>query len=57
MPLYEGRHNVENKIKVKQEWVDSIVSGPADVCKQISKEITGAASAKNGSLTIAFDGW
>ena len=57
MPLYEGRHNVENKIKVKQEWVDSIVTGPADVCKQISKEITAAASAENGSLTVSFDGW
>ncbi|MGV8096721.1 MAG: hypothetical protein AB2L24_33095 [Mangrovibacterium sp.] len=57
MPLYEGRHNAENKIKVSQEWVDSVVIGPAEVCKQIAREITEAALSGNGRLAAAFDGW
>ena len=57
MPLYEGRTNAENKIKVKQELIDSVVIGPADVCKQIAQQINAAASLKNGRLTVAFDGW
>ncbi|MBN1184262.1 MAG: hypothetical protein JXB49_18375 [Bacteroidales bacterium] len=57
MPLYEGRINAENKINVKQEWVDSVVIGPTEVCKQIAQLITVAASSKNGRLKVAFDGW
>ncbi len=45
MPLYEGRHNAENKIRVKQEWVESVITGPTEVCKRIAEQITTAASS------------
>ena len=57
MPLYEGRHNAENKIKVKQEWVDSVTVGPAEVCRNIAEQITAKAASGNGRATVAFDGW
>jgi hypothetical protein len=57
MPLYEGRHNAENKIKVNQEWVDSVVTGTTEVCRQIAEMIAIAASSGNDHLTVGFDGW
>ncbi len=57
MPLYESRSNAENNIKTSQKWVDSVVTGTAEVCKQIAKQIEEAASSKIGRLTVAFDGW
>lgn len=57
MPLYEGRHNAENKIRVKQEWVETVITGPAEVCKRIAQQITTAASSRKGHLNVGFDGW
>jgi hypothetical protein len=57
MPLYEGRHNAENKIKVKQEWADSVVVGPSETCKKIAAVIAAGSSSENARLTVAFDGW
>ncbi len=56
MPLYEGRQNVENKIKVEQKITDSVVLGPVEVCKEIAHQISIASKKKN-QLAVAFDGW
>ena len=57
MPLYEGRHNVENKINVKKEWADGVIVGHSEVCRHIAAQITSVASSKSGQLNVGFDGW
>lgn len=51
MPLYEGRENVENKINVSAQAVDSIVVGKQDTLKAIAAQIVAAEGA------VALDGW
>ena len=51
MPLYEGRHNVENIIKVSDEARESIICGPAKTINAISDLINSAQGA------VALDGW
>ena len=50
MPLFEGRHNAENKIIVIQERVDSIIVGAAEVCKEIAAKIAAKSSSPNRFL-------
>lgn len=57
MPLYEGRHNAENKIKVRNDLVEAVVCGSKEVCKEIAQQITKIATLKNNRIIVAFDGW
>lgn len=54
MPLFEGKENVLNTIKVSPMIGKSIIDNTNDVIKQIA-DITEEALRKNGA--IALDGW
>ena len=57
MPLYEDRKNAKNKIKVKAETKNSIISGNSEVSSKIV-EIYKAQKTKNSTaVKIALDGW
>ena len=51
MPLYEGRHNAENKIVVSAKAKESVIYGTDAVIAAIVKLIKTA----NGA--VALDGW
>ena len=51
MPLYEGRHNVENEIKISQKSKDSIICGQDNTIAAIAKIINESKGA------VALDGW
>lgn len=51
MPLYEGRQNVENHIKVSEDTKNAIVFGPEGVFAQMAQAIGTASGA------VALDGW
>lgn len=51
MPLYEGRHNASNKIKISQDAKNAIVMGEKNCICRMAKEILGAEGA------VALDGW
>jgi len=51
MPLYEGRHNVENVIKISPKAKDSIVFGSAKTVDALAGIIDAAQGA------VALDGW
>jgi len=51
MPLYEGRHNAENKIKVSDACRNALVCGLDKTVAEIAKIIDAA----NGA--VALDGW
>ncbi|MCE5187625.1 MAG: hypothetical protein LLF75_00340 [Eubacteriales bacterium] len=50
MPLYEDKHNAENRIKVSDKTVASLVKGTGAVIRKI------AALAEEGK-SVALDGW
>jgi hypothetical protein len=54
MPLYEGRHNVTNVIKVDDKLNDSVIIGTDQTIKKIIGEAVPVLKS-NGS--IAIDGW
>jgi len=54
MPLYEGKENVLNSIKVSPNVLSKIVNGTQDTIKYIV-EVTEIAFKQNKS--VAFDGW
>lgn len=51
MPLYEGRHNVENRIKVSENTRNAVICGTDAVITRIAAEIAAAQGA------VALDGW
>ena len=51
MPLYEGRHNAENRIQVPAHVKDAVTCGTDAVVAFIAAEIAAA----NGA--VALDGW
>ena len=51
MPLYEGRHNAENVIKISPKAKDSIIFGSVETVSALAGIIAGA----NGA--VALDGW
>ena len=51
MPLYEGRHNAENKIKISDEARKSIICETQQTVEMIAELINSA----NGA--VALDGW
>ncbi len=52
MPLYEGRHNVENKIVVSEETKNSLILGTKNTIEMIANKIAGGEFCK-----VALDGW
>ena len=54
MPLYEGRHNVMNVIKVDESIQKSVISGTAGVIGKMADE---AAKALKAGKSVAIDGW
>ena len=57
MPLYEDRSNSENKIKVKPETRNSIVSGNITISRKILDIIKEHKARASSPLKIAIDGW
>jgi len=51
MPLYEGRHNAENYIKISEKSRESIICGTEKTIKKIEEIILRAEGA------VALDGW
>ena len=51
MPLYEDKHNAENRIKVTEQTMQQAWFGTEQVVNQIACEI------KEGKKKIALDGW
>lgn len=51
MPLYEGRHNAENRIRVSETTVKSVLCDTPSCIDQIANTIAGAQGA------VALDGW
>ncbi len=51
MPLYEGRHNAENKIKVSETTMKTVLCDTPKCIEQIADTIAGAKGA------VALDGW
>lgn len=51
MPLYEGRHNVENYIQISQKSRDSVICGTEQTVQKIAEVILAAQGA------VALDGW
>ena len=49
MPLYEGRHNVENRIKISEEARNSVICGTEAVIADI------AAAMNAGMDSIFYD--
>jgi hypothetical protein len=54
MPLYEGRHNVTNKIKMDAGIVKEVVIGTSGTIAKIAAE---AAPVLKSGRSIAIDGW
>mgnify|MGYP000598557616 CR=1 FL=1 len=53
MPLYEGRHNAENLIKISDDAKKSITFGTKESLSVLADRII----ALKGRKTIALDGW
>ena len=51
MPLYEGRHNVENRIKISEDAKKTVICGTDAVIADIAAAIKAADGA------VALDGW
>ena len=51
MPLYEGRHNAENKIRISDQARSTILTGTDKTIETIADIIAGASGA------VALDGW
>ena len=51
MPLYEGRHNAENKIKISENTFNEVTFGTQECINQIAERIAKSEGA------IALDGW
>jgi len=51
MPLYEGRHNVENRIRISEEARKTVICGTDAVIADIAAAIKAADGA------VALDGW
>jgi hypothetical protein len=54
MPLYEGRHNVVNVIKVEEDLVSQVITGTKETIRKISEE---AVRVLKEGRSIAIDGW
>lgn len=57
MPLYEDRKNSENKIKVRPETRDSIISGNNKVSEKIVELYKSQNQKTSKTVKIAIDGW
>ena len=57
MPLYEDRTNSENKIKVKPETRNSIISGNTEISSKITEICKTQKKQTRGPVKIAIDGW
>jgi hypothetical protein len=57
MPLYEDRTNSENRIKVKPETSNSIVSGNPEISAKILEICRAQKGSTSRSTIIGIDGW
>jgi hypothetical protein len=54
MPLYEGRHNVVNEIKVDSTVQKAVITGTAGTIKKMAEEVLPILK---GNGAVAIDGW
>ena len=57
MPLYEDRRNAENKIKVSNECLDSVIVGTKNSLDALLDSIAKKAAMLGRGPVVALDGW
>lgn len=57
MPLYEDRHNAENKIQVPETVAGALIVGSTAVVDEMLRAIQQRAAELGRPVAVAFDGW